>query len=70
MKDLIKAINGHLAAEFQASHTYLAMSIWLRKKDLAGFSSYMLAKSNEERGHASRMIAYLVDSDETVELST
>ncbi len=31
-------------------------------KDLAGVSSYMLEKSNEERGHASRMIAYLVDS--------
>jgi ferritin len=31
-------------------------------KDLAGVSSYMLKKSNEERGHASRMIAYLADS--------
>lgn len=70
MKELTKAINAHLASEFQASHTYLAMSIWLREKDLAGFSQYMLAKSNEERGHAARMIAYLVDSDETVELPT
>ena len=31
------AINDHLALEFQASHTYLAMSIWLREKDLIGF---------------------------------
>ena len=53
MQDLARAINHHLAAEFQASHTYLAMSIWLREKDLAGFSSYMLNKSNEERGHAA-----------------
>jgi len=70
MKELTKAINRHLASEFQASHTYLAMSIWLREKDLAGFSTYMLEKSNEERGHAARMIAYLVDSDEQVELPT
>jgi ferritin len=70
MKELTRAINDHLAAEFQASHTYLAMSIWLREKDLAGFSTYMLDKSNEERTHASRMIAYLVDSDEQVELPT
>jgi ferritin len=70
MKDLTKAINQHLASEFQASHTYLAMSIWLREKDLAGFSRYMLGKSDEERGHAARMIAYLVDCDETVELPT
>ena len=70
MKELTRAINDHLAAEFQASHTYLAMSIWLREKDLAGFSTYMLEKSNEERTHASRMIAYLVDSDEEVELPT
>jgi len=68
MKELTRAINNHLAAEFQAGHTYLAMSIWLREKDLAGFSTYMLNKSSEERGHASRMIAYLVDSDEEVEL--
>jgi len=46
------------------------MSIGLREKDLAGFSTYMLEKSNEERTHASRMIAYLVDSDEEVELPT
>ena len=70
MKELTRAINDHLASEFQASHTYLAMSIWLREKDLAGFSTYMLNKSTEERGHASRMIAYLVDSDEEVELPT
>jgi ferritin len=70
MKELTRAINDHLAAEFQASHTYLAMSIWLREKDLAGFSTYMLEKSNEERAHAARMIAYLVDSDEEVELPT
>ena len=70
MKELTRAINDHLAAEFQASHTYLAMSIGLREKDLAGFSTYMLEKSNEERTHASRMIAYLVDSDEEVELPT
>jgi len=35
MKELTRAINDHLAAEFQASHTYLAMSIWLRERDLA-----------------------------------
>ena len=64
------AINDHLELEFQASHTYLAMSIWLREKDLIGFSGYMLDKSVEERGHASRMIAYLVDSDRKVQLPT
>ncbi len=70
MNELTRAINDHLASEFQASHTYLAMSIWLREKDLAGFSIYMLNKSHEERQHASRMIAYLVDSDAEVELPT
>ncbi len=64
------AINDHLALEFQASHAYLAMSIWLREKDLIGFSDYMLEKSIEERGHASRMIAYLVDSERKVQLPT
>lgn len=70
MNDLTRAINDHLAAEFQASHAYLAMSIWLREKDLAGFSTYMLTKSDEERSHAARMIAYLVDCDAEVELPT
>lgn len=68
MNELTASINKHLACEFQASHTYLAMSIWLREKDLIGFSTYMETKSNEERTHASRMIAFLVDNDEKVEL--
>ena len=68
MNELTKAINNHLSCEFQAGHTYLAMSIWLREKDLAGFSAYMQNKSQEERGHADRLIAYLVDCDEQVEL--
>ena len=70
VKELTSAINQQLAAEFQAGHTYLAMSIWLREKDLAGFSTYRHDQSQEERGHAARMIAYLVDSDEQVELPT
>ena len=68
VQELTRAINNHLSCEFQASHTYLAMSIWLRERDLAGFSSYMQTKSQEERGHADRLIAYLVDCDEQVEL--
>ncbi len=68
MQELTRAINNHLSCEFQAGHTYLAMSIWLREKDLPGFSSYMQTKSQEERGHADRLIAYLVDCDEKVEL--
>ncbi len=68
MQELVKEINKHLSCEFQAGHTYLAMSIWLREKDLAGFSSYMQTKSQEERGHADRLITYLVDCDEKVEL--
>jgi ferritin len=70
VNQLTQAINRHLESEFQASHTYLAMSIWLREKDLAGFSQYMHAKSDEERTHAARMIAYLVDCDEEVILPT
>ncbi len=68
MNELTKAINNHLSCEFQSGHTYLAMSIWLREKDLAGFSAYMQNKSQEERGHADRLMAYLVDCDEQVEL--
>jgi len=73
MKGLTRAINNQLATEFQASHAYLgnvdlAMSIWLREKGLVGFSFYMLTKINDERGRASRMVVYLVDSDQAVEL--
>ena len=64
------AINEHLALEFQASHTYLAMSIWLRERDLIGFSSYMLNKSTEEQCHSSKFIAYLVDCEYNVKQPT
>ena len=41
MNELTRAINAHVASEYQASHTSLAMAIWLREKDLAGFSQCM-----------------------------
>ena len=70
MKNLTRAINDHLSSEFQASHACLAISNWLRENDLINFSSYLSNKSNEERAHAYRMIAYLVDRDQQVELPT
>lgn len=35
MKELTKAINAHLALAVQASHTDLAMALWLEQKVLA-----------------------------------
>ena len=68
MLELTRAINNHLSFEFQASHTYLAMSIWLQQSDFSGFALYLQTKSQEERAHADRLIGYLVDTDEEVEL--
>lgn len=66
--DLHKALNDHLALEFGAAHHYLAMSIWFELNDLPGFASWMKTQSQDELGHAQRIIDHLLERDQTVNL--
>ena len=66
--ELHKSLNEHLSLEFEAFHRYHALAIWFDLNDLPGFASWMRQQSNDELGHAKRIIDHLLERDLTVEL--
>jgi len=57
-------LNGHLKLEFQAWYEYAAMAIWFEREDLPGFASFFRRQSEEERGHAHRVLDHLIERDQ------
>ncbi|MDA2934990.1 ferritin [Acidobacteria bacterium AH-259-D05] len=60
-KKLENAINEQIQSEFYSSYLYLAMSAYCEEINLEGFAHWMLAQSEEERGHSMRLFKYLHD---------
>lgn len=56
--ELLDLFNSQVTNEFYASQLYLSASIWFDQRDWEGFSSYMLAESAEERGHALQFVDF------------
>lgn len=56
---LEKAFNDQITAELWSSNLYLQMSFYLAKEGWDGFAHWMQKQSEEERGHALEMAAYL-----------
>ncbi|HVS14175.1 MAG TPA: ferritin [Thermoanaerobaculia bacterium] len=65
---LHQSLNEHLSLEFEAFHRYHALAIWFDLNDLPGFASWMRQQSNDELGHAKRIIDHLLERDLTVAL--
>lgn len=66
--ELLEGLNEHLTLEFRAAHEYLAMAVWLSGHDLPGFASWMRQQSNDELGHANRVIDHLLERDQDIRL--
>lgn len=56
--ELASAFNEQVTRELSASQLYLSASLWCSRRDLVGFESYMREESEEERGHATRLIDF------------
>lgn len=67
-KTLHDSLNAHLALEFAAFHTYHSLAIWFDLHNLPGFATWIKQQSNDELGHAQRIIDHLLDRDLVVEL--
>lgn len=52
-------LNGQVAAEFSAAHTYLAMACALDRMGLKILAARFLAQYEEERGHALKILHYV-----------
>lgn len=69
MNDVVlKAINQQINSEFHAWYTYLAMSTYCERKRFVGAASWLRLQSQEEYGHATKLLDFLLARDVDVEL--
>jgi bacterioferritin B len=61
-------LNDQIAAEFAASHQYVAAAAWYEANTLPQLARFFYGQAVEERGHALMMIKYLLDTDAPVRL--
>lgn len=64
------ALSDQVTMELSAATTYLQLAIELESLDLTGMASWMRAQSEEERVHADKFIAHLVDRGSTPKIGT
>jgi ferritin len=57
----IENLNRQFNMELQASHMYMQMSIWCEINNFKGFAKFMLASSEEERGHAQKIKDFAIN---------
>ena len=68
-ESFVAALNEQIAAEFSASHQYVAIAAHYEARTLPRLAQFFYDQSLEERGHAMMMVKYLLDTSSPVELS-
>ncbi len=63
-----QAFNDHVNAELFASYLYLSMANCFTAENLDGMAAWMLAQSDEERGHAAKFMDFINQRSGRVEL--
>jgi ferritin len=58
---VVEAIEKQLTHELYAANCYLAMAYWCQVKDWDGFGKFFHRQAGEEREHAGKLLAHLVD---------
>jgi len=69
-KKMLSALTEQITMELSASHSYLAMAGWFESQNLPGMAAWMQLQSNEERAHALKFFAFVVDRGEDVVLGS
>ncbi|MDR1517714.1 MAG: ferritin [Dysgonamonadaceae bacterium] len=67
-KNLESAINKQINAEFWSAYLYLSMSAHFANKGMQGFANWFKVQFQEEQGHASKFMDYLISKGNKVEL--
>jgi ferritin len=62
----VDALNAQIANEFAASQQYVAVAVHYDQETLPRLASFFYAQAVEERGHAMKMVQYLMDQDAAV----
>jgi len=63
-----EALNSQIKQEQYSSHLYLAMAAWSESQNLKGFGHWLRVQADEERGHALKIMGYLLDQGAAVTL--
>lgn len=58
---VVAELQRQLNHEWSASHAYEAMALWCGHQNFKGFASFFLKQAGEEREHARRIMAHLLD---------
>lgn len=62
----VDALNAQIANEFAASQQYVAVAVHYDQLTLPRLAAFFYAQAVEERGHAMKMVQYLMDQDADV----
>ena len=66
--ELQDAYNDQITLEFASSYAYLQMAAFLDDANLPGFANWMRQQAEEERVHAMKFFAFVLDRGNQVEL--
>ena len=58
----VAALNEQIGREFAAAHQYVAVGAWYEGQTFPQLAKFFYKQADEERGHAMRMVNYLVES--------
>jgi ferritin len=59
--EFVQALNEQVAHEFAASQQYVAVAVHYDQETLPRLAAFFYAQAVEERGHAMKMVQYLMD---------
>lgn len=64
----VEALNEQIAREFAAAQQYTAIGAWYDSQTLPRLAAFFNEQAEEERGHARKMIRYLLDTGAPVRI--
>jgi ferritin len=65
---VLEAITRQIAAEFNASFSYLSMAAWCEHRKLMGAGRWLRMQSQEEYGHAMKLFNFVLARNHAVRL--
>lgn len=66
--ELLKALNNQVTIEFQAAYVYMQLAYEMDRLALVGIRDWFKIQAAEERVHAEKFAAHILDRDERIEL--
>jgi ferritin len=63
----VEALNEQISREFAAAHQYVAIGAHYAAETYPRLSAFFYAQAEEERGHAMKMVGYLLDQNAKVD---